>query len=143
MRTMQSILAVVLLTLASLPLQAQSRTCHAANDTSANVIKAVNAMMTPQAGSLRSQAGIPLVSSSEIVLVTDASICARAGQALDSLAYAWAPTQPASPANSDALYVIQLGSDYAVVDPPSAKLEHFGLILYFSGVWALRTMVTF
>lgn len=142
-KTTQSMLAVAFMALPTLPLSAQSRTCHTANDTSANVIKAVNAMMTPEAASLRSRFGVALVSSSQITLVTDANVCARAGQALDSLALAWAPTQQASPPNSDPLYVVQLGSDYAVVDPPNTKIEHYGLILYFSAAWVLRTMLTF
>ena len=122
---------------------AQSKTCHAADNESADVIRAVNALMKPESASLRTRFGVPFTSAAQIALASDPNICARAGQALDSLARAWAPSQPQPPANANPLYVIQIGSDFAVVDENGPPLEHYHLILYFSPLWGLRTMLTF
>jgi hypothetical protein len=122
---------------------AQSNTCHAADGGSANVIRAVNALMKPELESLRTRFGVPFASASQIALITDPRICARAGQALDSLASAWAPSQPQPPENSNPLYVVQLGSYFAVVDHSGPSLEHYHLIFYFSPLWKFLTMATF
>lgn len=121
----------------------QSKTCHGADGESAHVISAVNALMKPESASIRTRFGVPFASASQITLVTDSAVCARAGQALDSLARAWAPNQPQPPADSDPLYVVQLGSDFAVVDGTTAPTEHYKLVFYFSPLWEFRTMLTF
>jgi hypothetical protein len=122
---------------------AQSKTCHAADSESAKVIRAVNALMKPESAALRTRFAVPFASPSQIVLVSDSTICAKAGEALDSLARNWAPSQPQPPANSNPLYVVQVGSYFAVVDENGPPPDQSQFIFYFSPLWEFRTMFTF
>src|SRR6266404_6422169 len=108
MRSGVQLLLAGLVAVHSVQVGAQSKTCHAADNESAKVIRAVNALMKPESASLRTRLALPFASPSQIVLVSDSTICAQAGQALDSLARAWAPSQPQPPANSNPLYVVQV-----------------------------------
>jgi hypothetical protein len=139
----QLLLAGLFVAVHGVQVGAQSKTCHAADDESANVIRAVNALMKPESEPLRTRFGVPFVSPSQIALVTDSTICARAGQALDSLAGSWAPNQPQPPANSNPLYVVQVGSYFAVVDENGPPPDQSQFIFYFSPLWEFRTMGLF
>ena len=122
---------------------AQSNTCHTAGNKSAFVIMAVNALMKPESAQLRTRFGLSLVSRTQIVLVSDSATCARAGQALDSLVRAWTPNQPHPAANSNSLYVVQVGSYFAVVDENDRPPEQPPFMFYFSPLWEFRTMLSF
>jgi hypothetical protein len=122
---------------------AQGKTCHAADNESASVIRAVNALMKRESASLRTRFALPFVLPSQIVLVGDSTICAQSGRALDSLARAWAPSQPQPAANSNPLYVVQVGSYFAVVDENGPPPEQSQFIFYFSPLWEFRTMFPF
>ena len=143
MRSGVQLLLAGLVAVHSVQVGAQSKTCHAADNESAKVIRAVNALMKPESASLRTRLALPFASPSQIVLVSDSTICAQAGQALDSLARAWAPSQPQPPANSNPLYVVQVGSYFAVVDENGPPPNQSQFIFYFSPLWEFRTMFTF
>lgn len=124
---------LIALTIAATSVQAQT-TCHA-YDTKGNHFRhVVQLMMTSESAALRSTLAIPLVDSSQIVLVSDNRICARAGQALDSLATVWAPTSHGAHPSSGALYVFNVGTSFGVVyvDPRNKRTPVF----FFNVAWA-------
>lgn len=110
-------------------------TCHAANDTSARIITLINNLMDPSLSAGRASLGIPTVAPANVVLVTDTAACARAGQAVDSVLHVWNPTtQIPTPPNP--LYVIQVGTAYAVADydsPNPTNLSRW--LLVFGSAW--------
>ena len=77
---------------------------------------------------------LPLVQSSEIALVSDPTICARAGVAIDSVAQDSDPTQTLSPPSSTPLYVFKIGSSFGVFDG-TVENDHFAFMFFFGPVW--------
>jgi hypothetical protein len=140
----QLLLAGFFVVVHSVQAGAQSKkTCHAADNESANVVRAVNALMKTESAQLRARLGVPFVSPSQIALVSNSIVCARAGQSLDSIAGAWVPNQPQPPANSNPLYVMRVGSYFAVVDENGPPPDQSQFIFYFSPLWEFLTMLMF
>lgn len=94
--------------------EAQAHKCGVANDTSAALISELKNWMTtqnPKRITLRDNVfHIPLVSVSQVTLVTDERICGKVVQAYAAL--------PAFPYTPSRVYVIKLGTkNYAGFDP--------------------------
>lgn len=114
-------------------------TCHAADEHSAAVIHQVNGMMDSAQAQARLDFGVPLVSPSEIALVADPAICARAGQAVDSLLHVWNPTATI-PAWQTPLYVFKIGTSYAALDRGTPNQPAYWVI-FFTAAWAFTTVL--
>lgn len=76
---------------------------------------------------------LPIVPPSQIVVVTDSAVCARAIQVLDSIIHI---TNPDAPANIPPrpLYVINIGSFIAISDPNDQSDGHMA-IDFFDATW--------
>lgn len=83
---------------------------------------------------------MPLVKPSAIVLVTDAKVCARAGFAADSMLKIWEPTAKLGTTH-DPLYVIKIGSSFAVADMNSPSDSDGDLIWIFEPLWEYRGII--
>lgn len=135
----QSLLLVVLLSLA-LPLQRTSaQSCMSADTLSADILAEVTALTTTSDSLLRTALQVPATTSSQISLVTDELVCARAWQALDSTVKA---TNPAALADAPPrrLYVVTVGSFRAVVDPDARVGEWFPMY-FFDAAWTYVNML--
>ena len=124
--------ALVCLFLISGPTTAQSR-CRPADTNSAHFVRVINLMMMPEHSISRTSNHLPLVKSSEITLVTDSTVCSRAGQAMDSLGHARdGVTRPPS---TIPLFVFQIGTSHAVADLLSPNDNDADLIYFFGPSW--------
>jgi hypothetical protein len=84
---------------------------------------------------------LPLVTPSQIVLVTDSTVCARALQAVDSVVKATNPKAPAvMPARS--VYVITIGTYTAVADRIKLSSGYMDMI-FFDPNWAFLSSLLF
>jgi hypothetical protein len=90
---------------------------------------------------LRNGLGLPLATSSEITLVSDSTICAHAGVAIDSVALDSDPTQMLSPASSAPLYVFRIGQAFGVFDG-TVHNDHFAFMFFFGPVWEFLSIGT-
>lgn len=121
-----------------------AQSCIAANDTSTEMIRRINGIMSgsTQDEKGRIALGLPRVTPSEVVLVTDSTVCARGLQVLDSLVKASNPRAPAvmPPRN---VYVIRVGTYTAVAD--RTKLSHGGYmsINFFDPNWSFLRVLLF
>jgi hypothetical protein len=118
------------------------QTCHRADVNSAHFIETLVAMMDTAAGrtSLRTTLNLPVVAASQITLVTDSAVCARAGQAADSVAKVWDPSMTLD-ATTDPLYVIKVGTSYAVADLNNVDDGHGDFVFIFGPLWEYRGIV--
>lgn len=119
-------------------------TCHIADSHSEFFIKQLQSMMGagPGAMQLRTRFNLPLVPVSEIVLVSDSTICARAGAAADSMMTIWDPTDSAVTTTAS-IYVVQIGTSYAMADlnaPPEYQEDLVSLWI-FGPLWEYRGML--
>jgi hypothetical protein len=112
------------------------QTCHAADSNSAHFITTLNAMMTTSSPS-RAKLQIPLVSSSAITLVADPTVCAQAGFAADSIFKVWEPTVTLD-ATTNPIYVIKIGTSYAVADLNNTDGSEFDWVFIFGPLWEYR-----
>ena len=127
-----SILAIFVSLPSSVGAQA---TCKTADEMSSHFGVVLNRMMTAERAVGRTQLGLPLVDSTQIVLVSDAAVCARAGEALDSLSNASYPELPPMPPSSRPLYVFKVGSAYAVIYLPPDNTGDGDLMFIFDSAW--------
>jgi hypothetical protein len=139
--------AVRITALLALPffgLMAQN-TCHAADRNSDLFVKQFQALMgTDQdAVQLRARFNLSLVPISQIVLVSDPTVCARTGAAADSMMTVWDSTDPAVPTTAP-IYVIKIGTSYAMADlnAPPAYQEERTSIWIFGPLWEYRGMLS-
>lgn len=139
--TKSRILWLAPLLIAFNPLSAQ-QTCHTADVNSTHFIETLVAMMDTAAGrtALRTTLNLPVVAASQITLVTDSAVCARAGQAADSVASVWDPTLTLSP-TTDPLYVIKVGTSYAVADLNNVDDGDGDFVFIFGPLWEYRGIV--
>lgn len=123
------------------PLSAQ-QTCHSADVNSTHFIQTLVAMMDTAAArtALRTKLQLPLVAASQITLVTDSTVCARAGQAADSVFKVWEPSQTLDP-TTDPLYVIKIGTSYAVADLNNVDDGESDFVFIFGPLWEYRGSV--
>jgi hypothetical protein len=94
-------------------------------------------MMGSTERAFRAKLKMPLVASSAIVLVSDQTICARAGLAGDSMVKVWVPTAKFRPTPSP-LYVIKIGTSFAVADLNSPPTSDFDWVFIFGPLWEYR-----
>lgn len=139
--TKTRILWLAPLLLAFKPLSAQ-QTCHRADVNSAHFIQTLVAMMDTAAAraALRTRLQLPVVTASQITLVTDSTVCARAGQAADSVARVWEPSMTLDP-TTDPLYVIKVGTSYAVIDLNNVDDGESDFVFIFGPLWEYRGSV--
>ena len=101
--------------------------CRAANEHSANMISEITRYVTATDArtifNRDSVMHLPVVSSSQISLVTDERICAKAVQA-----YIGLPT----PYTPPSLYVIKLGTKGYVTHDPDRKVGEFSVVFVFN-----------
>jgi hypothetical protein len=131
-----TILFIGMLVVSSRSATAQS-TCHVADRNSARFIQGLNAMMDSSQAAFRAKLQMPLVTSSQIVLVSDSATCARAGLAADSIVKVFVPGATPPP-STDPLYVIRVGTSFALADLNSPSLEHFQWVFIFGPLWEYR-----
>lgn len=136
MRHFQSVIAFLGLAVVSANIVGAQTTCHAASGDSDHFLRVIQAMMAADQQPVRTSFSLPLVTSSQISLVSDPSVCARAGQALDSLANAWVPRSPPLPPSTTSLYVFQIGTSYAVVDLISPNENDADFVYFFDSLWS-------
>lgn len=111
-------------------------TCHT-NDAHADHFKGIlQQMMTPASARLRTAVGVAQVDSTQISLVSDPVLCARAGQALDSLATVWAPTSHGPHPSTASLYVFRVGTSYGVIYLHPSNTGDRDPIMFFDTSWA-------
>jgi len=122
------------------PIEGQN-TCQGVDRTSAVFLANFRGMMSASGAGLRARFSLPSVPPSEIILVTDPATCARAGQAADSVMTSWDPTDPPI-ATTAPLYVIKIGTSYAVVDvsDPDPNDEYASVFVFGPG-WVFRGIV--
>ncbi len=118
----------------SAPLGAQN-TCHPADSQSQHFIRVIKAMMTPEHAPLRTHFRLPLVPPERITIETDPAVCARAGQAIDSLGRSWVPNAPVLPRSTIPLYVVRVGTSYVVIDLISQNDNDGEFFFYFGPSW--------
>jgi hypothetical protein len=113
------------------------QTCHGPDVNSAHFIQTLNAMMDTSQSAFRAKLQMPLVSSSAITLVTDPALCAQAGFAADSVFKVWEPTVTLDP-TTDPIYVIKIGTSYAVADLNNPDDSDFDFVFIFGPLWEYR-----
>jgi hypothetical protein len=118
------------------------QTCHRADVNSTHFIETLVAMMDTAAArtTLRTTLNLPVVAASQITLVTDSAVCARAGQAADSVAKVWEPSMTFDPI-TDPLYVIKIGTSYAVADLNNVGDGEKDFVFIFGPLWEYRGAV--
>jgi len=130
--------AVILLSADSVSGQA---VCASADPKSHRLIGVLKNMMESDAAAARASVSLPLVSMSELVLVSDPKVCARAGQAADSVFRTWSPG--ATFTTNPPLYVIRVGTSFVVADlsaPPNPHNE-FDTVFVFGPRWEFRSLM--
>jgi len=128
----RSATGLAFLFLGSQPASAQTR-CRAADTNSAHFLRVINMMMSPEHAASRTAYSLPLVASAQIALVSDSTVCARAGQAMD--AFARTVDSTSRPPSTLPLFVFQIGTSYAVVDLLSPNDEDADFIYFFGSSW--------
>ena len=116
---------------------AGQQTCHRPDVSSAHFIQTLNATMDTSQSAFRARLQMPLVTSSAITLVTDPAVCAQAGFAADSMFKVWEPTQTLDPTTAP-IYVIKIGTSYAVADLNNLDTSHFDWVFIFGPLWEYR-----
>src|SRR5258707_567263 len=115
------------------PLSAQS--CRPADTRSGRMISTLDRLMTGSTKDnlTRISLRLPSVAPSQVVIIADSAVCARALQVLDSVVHV---TNPSAPANIPprALYVIGIGSFIAVSDP-NDRIDGLMVINFFDAAW--------
>jgi hypothetical protein len=134
-----SALSFCLFCLLPVTLKAQN-TCHCPDVNSDHFIYSLNKMMAAEQTAFRAKLSMPLVTSAEIYLVSDSTTCALAGAAADSMVKVWLPNETVS-VSSTSLYVIKIGTSYAVADLNSPRTSEFAHVLIFGPRWEYRGII--
>jgi hypothetical protein len=111
---------------------AQNR-CRPRDEDSDHFLRVINLMMRPDWANYRASFGLPLVTSQQIALVSDSTICATAGQTMDAHARTVDPA-PRAPSTVP-LFVFRIGTSYAVVDLLSPNTNDADFIYFFDSSW--------
>ncbi len=119
---------------------AQAAKCHGSDDVSDVMIGVFKKLMGADSG-YRKGLGLPVAADSLITLVTDAAICGRAGQAVDSVSLADDSTQVLS-LRSHPLYVFKIGPAYAVRSTTDTN-QNYDFVLFFGGLWDFLSIGAF
>jgi hypothetical protein len=135
----RGILGLTALLIAFRPAASQ-QTCHGADANSDLFIKSLIALMDSSHSATRAKLRLPTVNTSAIKLVTNGSVCARAGLAADSIFKVWEPTAVLGP-TTDPIYVIRVGASYAVADLNSPDDSDGDWVFIFGPLWEYRGSV--
>ncbi len=133
---MSAITMVGILSIVAPTTNAQS-TCAAADNNSVHFIYSLGKMMGVNDGATRARLQLPVVAPSQITLVSDSPTCARAGFAADSIVTVWVPGSTPIPTTAP-LYVIKIGTSYAVADLNSPSTSEFDWVFIFGPLWEYR-----
>ncbi len=115
--------------------------CASADANSEQIIGVLKNTMEPDAAAARDSLGLPLVSFSEIALVSDPAVCARAGEAADSVFRTWSPGVTFT--ENPPVYVVRVGTSFVVADlsaPPNPNNE-FRTAFVFGPMWVFRRLM--
>lgn len=96
--------------------QTVTGTCLPTDSISTRIVRLFQSFIsgsTPEDSTMRSTLGLNAVTSSEVVVVTADSVCSRAAMAMDA--------QRDEKSTSYSLYVVALGTSYAVVDTTGTR----------------------
>ena len=115
-------------------------TCHTADSHSDHFINALTKLMAAEQASFRTTLQLPQVAPSQIVLASDSLTCAQAGAAVDSMLVIWEPAQSPTP-SSAAIYVIRIGTSYAVADLNSPPGDGPDPLFIFGPLWEYRGII--
>lgn len=107
--------------------------CRPRDEDSDHFLRVINLMMRPEWASYRASFGLPFVTPKQIVLVSDSTVCANAGRAMDAFARTIDPA-PRAPSTIP-LFVFQIGTSYAVVDLLSPNTNDADFIYFFDSMW--------
>jgi hypothetical protein len=110
--------------------------CRPRDADSDHFVRVINLMMRPDGANYRASFGLPLASSQQIALVSDSTICAVAGQAMDAYARTVDPA-PRAPSTIP-LFVFRIGTSYAVVDLLSPNTNDADFIYFFDSTWKYK-----
>jgi hypothetical protein len=117
--------------LVALPMGARAQTCRSADEMGQSLVSDLKKLVSTTDQRVISARDsfyrVPAVPVSGIVLVTSDSICAAAAQALNSLY---------SETKSRTVYVVSLGSSWAVMDPADDPTGRYLTVLVFDQAWA-------
>ena len=111
-------------------------TCQTSDNNADHFKYILQQMMSPAGTRLRTAVGVPQADSSQVSLVSDPVLCARAGQALDSLGTAWAPTSHGPHPSTGGMYLFRVGTSYGVVYLHPLNTVDGDPILFFDTNWA-------
>lgn len=118
--------------------QAVKGTCRPADDMSARLVNYLKSVVTPTTAAdsaLQASLGLTGVTAAQVTYVTDAGTCTKAAAAMNKLAQVPEPQY--------ALYVVQVGTSYGVVDPTWDAGEWTPTVV-FTSAWKLRkTLLAF
>lgn len=131
----------ILITLTSLSVAAysgnafaQNSRCAPADKVGNHLVGMIQSLMTPADSTTRNRLGLPLVAPSIVALVSDTTVCARARQAMDSLAHATNPQDPEPASSTAPLYVVSIGDWFGVYER-NVGIEEPTLIFFFRSLW--------
>ena len=119
---------------------AQGATCHSADAVSSSLLGLFKKLMGADSG-YRKSLGLYQTPDSAITLVTNPTVCARAGQAVDSVSLADDSTQSLPP-YSHPIYVFRIGSSYGVRNSPAPN-QHHDFVMFFGTLWQYLSIGAF
>ena len=118
----------------------QSPPCHRADQVSDALIAEIKKLMGKDS-SRRKALRLALAADSTIAVVADSRVCARAGQAVDSVALDEDPTQVLKPAVNP-IYVFRIGASHGVRFSGGAD-SHFNFVMFFGPSWEYLSIGAF
>jgi hypothetical protein len=104
------------------------------------MIATIKKLMGPDS-SYRKSLGLTATTDSAIVLVSDSTLCARAGQAMDSVSLADDPSQ-ALPPWTHPIYLLKIGPAYGVRSSID-QTGHYNFVFFFDSLWQLLSIGAF
>lgn len=117
--------------------KAGAQSCKSADQTSAVVTSEIRQIVTTS-NRVRDSLQLPLVSASQVVLVTDTLICSRVREALDSMIVATTPD--AINLGPRPIYTIRIGTYYAAINPGS-QFSEFLPVFFFNALFAYLSVL--
>ncbi len=117
---------------------AQSASCQPADSISSSMVTRVRSLMTPT-HILRLKLNLPLVSAASVSQVSSEATCARVREALDSLIVTTNSEYTPAPRP---LYVVQLGTYFAALDP-AVQPDEWRPLDFFSDLFAYLSTLEF
>ncbi len=135
----RSVSAALILSSIGSTLTAQASSCGQGGGIAPNVAYEIRSMMTP-VNSVRDSLKLPLVSGSEVVVVSDTAVCNRVRQALDSMITATTPD--AINLGPRPIYAIRIGNHYAAINPRS-QIGEFVPVFFFNERFTYLSLLAF